>query len=282
MPGVGPGQRYRYRVHGPWAPERGHRFDPTKPLIDPYAKAIDTELWCVVVDESFDWEGVARPATPWVETVVYELHVKGFTRRHPRLREELRGTYAGLASDEAIEYLTSLGVTAVELLPIHHFVDEQFIVERGLTNYWGYSSVGFFAPHAHYASTGATGEQVAEFKGMVKALHRAGIEVILDVVYNHTPEGDHLGPTLIFKGIDNASYYRLDPEDLSRYVDLTGTGNMLDAAHPAVLRLILDSLRYFAVACQVDGFRFDLPLRSRAIPDCSTRSPRIRRSRARS
>jgi glycogen operon protein len=286
LPGVGPGQRYGYRVHGPWEPAAGHRFNPAKLLIDPYAKAIegpvefgrarilayapgredapDTEdsapaiPRCVVIDASFDWEGDVPLQRPWAETVIYELHVKGFTQRLPDVREDLRGTYAGLASDAAIGYLRELGVTAVELLPVHHIADEDFLVARGLSNYWGYSTVGFVAPHAGYAATGTRGEQVREFKGMVKALHRAGIEVILDVVYNHTAEGSHLGPTLSFKGVDNAAYYRLLPEDPSRYMDFTGTGNSLNPVNPSVLRLIMDSLRYFVVECHVDGFRFDL------------------------
>ncbi len=286
LDGVGPGQRYGFRVHGPWAPERGHRFNGAKLLLDPYAKVIDGGVrWdaanthayvpgeddvpdlsddaaamprCVVIDPGFDWEGDRRLETPWHETVIYELHVRGFTKRHPGVREDLRGTYAGLASDEAIAHLTSLGVTAVELLPVHHIVDESFLHGRGLTNYWGYSSIGFLAPHAGYAATGVGGEQIKEFKGMVKALHRAGIEVILDVVYNHTAEGNHLGPMLSFKGIDNASYYRLMPDDPSRYMDFTGTGNSLNPVHPSVLRLIMDSLRYWVIDCHVDGFRFDL------------------------
>ena len=289
LPGVGPGQRYGYRVHGPYAPQEGHRFNAAKLLIDPYAKAIEGPVdWdagnvlpyvpngddadlepddeddadaipkSVVVDPGFDWEGDARPAIPFPETVIYELHVKGFTRRHPGIPEEVRGTYAGLASDAAVGYLRELGVTAVELLPVHHIVDEQFIAERGLSNYWGYSSIGYLAPHALYAATGTRGEQVREFKGMVKALHRAGIEVILDVVYNHTAEGNHLGPMLAFKGVDNASYYRLVPGDPRHYLDFTGTGNSLNPVHPSVLRLIMDSLRYWVVDCHVDGFRFDL------------------------
>ncbi|HEX6681108.1 MAG TPA: glycogen debranching protein GlgX, partial [Gaiellaceae bacterium] len=290
VPGAGPGQRYAYRVHGPYAPEHGLRFNPVKLLIDPYAKAIEGPIdWregnvlpydptdhddadlhpdgeddaraipkCVVVDRSFDWQDDRPPATPWNDTVIYETHVKGFTKLHPRVREDLRGTYAGLASEEAIEYLVSLGVTAVELLPVHHIADEQFLVDRGLTNYWGYSSIGFLAPHALYAATGTRGEQVREFKGMVKALHLAGIEVILDVVYNHTAEGNHLGPMLAFKGVDNASYYRLVPGSPRFYMDYTGTGNTLNTVHPSVLRLIMDSLRYFVTECHVDGFRFDL------------------------
>jgi glycogen operon protein len=285
LPGVGPGERYGYRVYGPYLPEHGHRFNPAKLLIDPYAKAIEGGVdWgaarvlpyepgseepdgtdsapaipkSIVIDPSFDWEGDEPLRTPWHQTVIYETHVKGFTARHPGVREDLRGTYAGLASDEAIAYLKLLGVTAVELLPIHHIADEEFLHDKGLTNYWGYSSIGYLAPHAAYAATGTRGEQVAEFKGMVKALHRAGIEVILDVVYNHTAEGNHLGPMLAFRGIDNSSYYRLDPADPRHYVDFTGTGNSLNPVHPSVLRMIMDSLRYFAVECHVDGFRFDL------------------------
>jgi glycogen operon protein len=211
-----------------------------------------------VIDDAFDWEGDVRLDRPWPETVIYELHVKGFTKRMPDVREDLRGTYAGLASEAAIGYLRDLGVTAVELLPVHHIADEDFLLARGLTNYWGYSTIGFFAPHAGYAATGSRGEQVREFKGMVKALHRAGIEVILDVVYNHTAEGSHLGPTLSFKGVDNAGYYRLMPDDPRHYMDFTGTGNSLNPVNPSVLRLIMDSLRYFVTACHVDGFRFDL------------------------
>jgi glycogen operon protein len=289
LPGVGPGQRYAYRVHGAYEPERGHRFNPAKLLIDPYATAIegpvdyraanvlpyvpdgdDADLYaddeddadaipkCVVVDSGFDWEGDVRLNRPWTETIIYEAHVKGFTKLNEHVREDLRGTYAGLASEPALEYLSSLGITAVELLPIHHIADEMPLVDRGLSNYWGYSSIGFFAPHALYAATGSRGEQVKEFKGMVKALHRAGIEVILDVVYNHTAEGNHLGPMLAFRGIDNPSYYRLLPDDPRFYMDYTGTGNSLNPVHPAVLRLIMDSLRYFVIDCHVDGFRFDL------------------------
>jgi glycogen operon protein len=286
LPGVGPGQQYGYRVDGPWDPAAGQRFSPAKLLIDPYAKAItgpiayerartfayapghedvrdDTDSspaipHSVVVDEGFDWEGDRPIGRPLAETVIYELHVKGFTKRMEGVRDDLRGTYAGLASDAAIEYLRDLGVTAVELLPVHHIADEHALVERGLTNYWGYSTIGYFAPHAAYAATGSRGEQVREFKGMVKALHRAGIEVILDVVYNHTAEGNHLGPTLSFKGIDNAAYYRLVPDDPRYYMDFTGTGNSLNPVNPSVLRLIMDSLRYFVTQCHVDGFRFDL------------------------
>jgi glycogen operon protein len=213
---------------------------------------------CVVVDGTFDWEGDRWPQTPWHETVIYETHVKGFTKLNERIRPDLRGTYAGLASEEALEYFADLGVTAVELLPIHHIIDESFLKDRSLKNYWGYSSIGYLAPHALYAATGTRGEQVREFKGMVKALHGAGIEVILDVVYNHTAEGNHLGPMLAFKGVDNASYYRLVPETPRFYMDFTGTGNSLNPVHPSVLRLIMDSLRYFVIDCHVDGFRFDL------------------------
>jgi isoamylase len=290
VPGVGPGQRYGYRVHGAYDPLAGHRFNPYKLLIDPYAKAIEGAVaWdvantlpyvpsldgdadlhmddeddagavpkCVVVEPGFDWEDDRPPNHPWNEMVIYEVHTKGFTRQHGAVREDLRGTYAGLASEPALEYLRNLGVTAVELLPVHHIIDEGFLHARGLTNYWGYSSIGYLAPHALYAATGTRGEQVREFKGMVKALHRAGIEVILDVVYNHTAEGNHLGPTLAFRGVDNASYYRLLPEQPRLYMDFTGTGNSLNPVHPSVLRLIMDSLRYFVIDCHVDGFRFDL------------------------
>jgi glycogen operon protein len=290
VPGVGPGQRYGYRVRGPYAPHDGHRFNPNKVLVDPYAKAIEGVVrWnranvlpyvpdggpdadmepddeddavavpkCVIVDPYFDWQDDRPPRIPWHETVIYETHVKGFTKRCPEIREDLRGTYAGLASDAAVAHLRGLGVTAVELLPVHHFVDESFLAEKGRTNYWGYSSIGFLAPHAQYAATPDFGNQLREFKGMVKALHRAGIEAILDVVYNHTAEGNHLGPMLSFKGVDNASYYRLVPGDLRHYMDFTGTGNSLNPVHPSVLRLIMDSLRYWVTECHVDGFRFDL------------------------
>ena len=290
LPLVAPGQRYAFRVHGPYEPERGHRFNPAKLLLDPYAKSIegpirfdaanvlpyvptgeaDADLEpddeddadaiprCVVIDPRFEWEGDRPLRTPWHQTVIYEAHVKGFTQLRPGVREDLRGTYAGLASEDAIAHLKALGVTAVELLPVHHIADEDFLHERGLTNYWGYSTIGFFAPHSAYAATGIRGQEVREFKGMVKALHRAGIEVILDVVYNHTAEGNHLGPMLGFKGVDNQSYYRLSPEDPRFYMDFTGTGNSLNVVHPSVLRLIMDSLRYWVVECHVDGFRFDL------------------------
>ncbi|MGI9111613.1 MAG: glycogen debranching protein GlgX [Gaiellaceae bacterium] len=286
LQGVGPGQRYGYRVHGRWTPDEGHRFNPAKLLIDPYAKSIEGPvLWDrantlpyvpgsalgdlerddeddaaaipkgIVIDDSFDWEGDRHLETPWHETVIYEVHVKGFTKQLAGVREDLRGTYAGLASETALAYLEELGVTAVELLPIHHIAGEHELASKGLSNYWGYSAIGYLAPHAGYA---ATGDQVREFKGMVKALHRAGIEVILDVVYNHTAEGNQLGPMLSFKGIDNLSYYRTYADRPRFYVDYTGTGNSLNPVHPSVLRLIMDSLRYFVTECHVDGFRFDL------------------------
>jgi isoamylase len=292
LPGVGPGQRYGYRVYGPYDPLAGQRFNPHKLLIDPYAKSIEGKVrWdranvlpyvptseagddadlelddedsavaipkSVVVDPLFDWEGDRPPNTPFHETVIYETHVKGFTMRRPEVREDLRGTYAGLADPAALEYLKQLGVTAVELLPVHHIIDESFLADRGLTNYWGYSTIGYLAPFSSYAATGIRGQDIREFKGMVKALHRAGIEVILDVVYNHTAEGNHLGPMLSFKGVDNASYYRLMPDDPHFYMDFTGTGNSLNPVHPSVLRLIMDSLRYWVTECHVDGFRFDL------------------------
>jgi len=295
LPGVGPGQCYGFRVHGPYEPDHGHRFNPAKLLIDPYAKAIDGQLdWSrgalalpytppaegpvpddadrqidetddaavipksVVIDQGFDWQGDEPPRTPFADTVIYETHVRGFTISNPDVDPELRGTYAGLASEAAVAHLRDLGVTAVELLPVHHHSDEPFLYDRGLTNYWGYSTIGYLAPHSRYAATGSRGEQVREFKGMVKALHRAGIEVILDVVYNHTAEGDHLGPMLSFRGVDNTAYYRLEPDNPRHYMDFTGTGNSLNPVHPSVLRLIMDSLRYWVMECHVDGFRFDL------------------------
>ncbi len=285
VPGVGPGQRYGFRVHGPFAPAKGLRCNPAKLLVDPYARAIDGDLdWhdsvfghvagaageepdphdsaphvpcSVVVDGLFPWGSDARPWTSWQDTVIYEVHVKGFTARHPGVPDHLRGTYAGLASPAAVDHLVQLGVTAVELLPVHHFVSEHHLVAHGLSNYWGYNSIGYFAPHAGYSASGATGGQVREFKTMVRSLHAAGIEVILDVVYNHTAEGDHRGPTLGFRGIDNPVYYRLE-DDQSRYGNYSGTGNTLDTRHPEVLRLVLDSLRYWVVDMHVDGFRFDL------------------------
>jgi glycogen operon protein len=287
LPEARPGLRYGYRVHGPYEPAHGHRFNPAKLLLDPYAKAIDGTLrWSdtlfgytlggadadlhrddrdsapgmpksVVIDPAFTWGDDRPPRTPLSETVVYELHVKGFTARHPDVPKSLRGTYAGLACPPMIDYLRWLGVTAVELLPVHQFVSDKNLVDRGLANYWGYNSIGFFAPDARYTATGRLGQQAAEFKTTVKALHRAGIEVILDVVYNHTGEGSHLGPTLCFRGVDNAAYYRLAAER-RYYMDYTGCGNTLDMTHPRVLQLIMDSLRYWVLDMHVDGFRFDL------------------------
>lgn len=288
LPGIGPGTLYGYRVSGPYDPKAGHRFNPAKLLLDPYAKSLaGTVKWndaafgytighaemdlsqdsrdsasyvpkSIVVDPAFDWEGDKAPRTPWHETLIYELHVGGFTARHPKVPRALRGTYAGLARPEVIDYLLSLGVTAVELMPVHHSVDERQLVERGLRNYWGYNSIGFFAPDVRYSATGPLGGQVVEFKNLVKTLHRAGIEVILDVVYNHTAEGNHVGPTLSFRGIDNASYYRLVAGDRRYYKDYTGCGNTLNMMHPRVLQLIMDSLRYWVLEMHVDGFRFDL------------------------
>jgi glycogen operon protein len=287
LKGVGPGQQYGYRVHGPFAPEEGHRFNDAKLLIDPYARALagtvdwkapvfgyplgsgndleqDTQddAWgvprAIVIDDGFDWGSDRRPNIELHNSVIYELHVKGFTEQHPGVPEELRGTYAGLASEPAITYLKELGVTAVELLPIHAFLDDSHLLDQGLRNYWGYNTIGFFAPEARYASSQEVGGQVREFKEMVKALHAAGIEVILDVVYNHTAEGNQLGPTLSFRGIDNASYYRLVEDDPRFYMDYTGTGNTLNAINPQVLQLIMDSLRYWVTEMHVDGFRFDL------------------------
>ena len=283
-----PGQLYGFRVHGPYDPPSGHRFNPAKVLLDPYAKAIagavdwSDEMFgyrlgdaeadlapddrdnaafipkCSVIDPAFTWGNDRPPGIPWHRTVIYEVHVKGFTARHPDVPPVLRGTYAGLASPPAVEYLRELGVTAVELLPVHHFVRDRQLSNRGLANYWGYNTVGFFAPDSRYSSTGIRGAQVSEFKTMVKALHQAGIEVILDVVYNHTAEGNHLGPTLCFRGIDNAAYYRLVADDLRYYVDYTGCGNTLDMTHPRALQLLMDSLRYWVLEMHVDGFRFDL------------------------
>jgi glycogen operon protein len=286
VPRVGPGQRYGFRVHGPWDPATGVRCNPAKLLLDPYARAIAGEFaWGqalfpypvggddlrrddtdsaaympkgVVVDNAFDWGGDALLRRPLHETVVYEVHVKGFTKRHPGVPERLRGTYAGLAHPAAVEHLTSLGVTAIELLPVHAFVHESHQVDKGLRNYWGYHSIGYFAPHGEYASGGDTGDQVREFKAMVKALHAAGLEVILDVVYNHTGEGNHLGPMLSLKGIDNRAYYRTVEGDARYYMDYTGTGNSLNMRHPHALQLVMDSLRYWVQEMHVDGFRFDL------------------------
>ena len=285
LPTVSPGQRYGYRVHGEWAPERGLRCNPAKLLLDPYATAIEGDVdWAqacfsyrfedenarndedsaahipksVVHNPYFDWGNDRPPEVPRHESIIYETHVKGFTKLHPELPETLRGTYAALAHPVATEYLSSLGVTAVELLPVHQFVHDAHLVERGSRNYWGYNSIGFFAPHNGYSSSGQLGQQVQEFKQMVKSLHEVDIEVILDVVYNHTAEGDHLGPTLSFKGIDNAAYYRLVPEEPKFYFDTTGTGNSLNVRHPHTLQLIMDSLRYWVTEMHVDGFRFDL------------------------
>ena len=275
LPGVGPGQRYGFRVEGPHDPARGTFHNPTKLLVDPYARAIEGDFRdnpavypdsaddsapfvprSVVIHDAFPWGGDLSPKVPWADTVIYELHVKGFTRQHPDVPPELRGTYAGLAHPAAIDYLTSLGVTAVELQPIHHFVSEPVLQRRGNANYWGYNSIGFFAPHEAYASR--HGNQVREFKSMVRALHAAGIEVILDVVYNHTAEAGPDGPLLSFRGIDNQSYYRVAEDDPSRYVDYTGCGNTFDPRRPFPLQLITDSLRYWITDMHVDGFRFDL------------------------
>ena len=284
LPGIGPGQRYGYRVRGPWDPAAGLRCNPNKLLLDPYAKAVTGGVdWDpaafgyvlgrederndadsaphvpkgVVHSPYFDWGNDRPPNTPLHETVIYEVHVKGFTVAHPDIPEALRGTYAGLAHPVSVEHLTRLGVTAVELMPVHQFVHDAHLVEKGLRNYWGYNSIGFFAPHNDYAS-GDRGQQVQEFKAMVRDLHQAGIEVILDVVYNHTAEGNHLGPVLSFKGIDNRAYYRLVPDDPRHYYDTTGTGNSLNMRHPRSLQLIMDSLRYWVTEMHVDGFRFDL------------------------
>jgi glycogen operon protein len=284
LPEARPGQLYGYRVHGPYAPERGDRFNAHKLLLDPYARLMAGPLrWtdahygyrvggrredlsfdtrdsasampkCRVIDSSFTWGNDIRPQTPWEHTVIYELHVKGFTQLHPAIRPQLRGTYAGLSTAPVIAHLQRLGVTAVELMPVHQFVDDQALVQRGLRNYWGYNSIGFFAPDTRYAA----GDAVNEFKTMVKTLHGAGIEVLLDVVYNHTAEGNQLGPTLSFRGIDNRVYYRLDAEHPRHYVDYTGTGNTLNTVHPATLQLVMDSLRYWVSEMHVDGFRFDL------------------------
>ena len=287
VPGLKPGQLYGYRVYGPFEPHNGHRFNPHKLLIDPYAKAIAGAIqWhdalfayeighpeedlsfsridsapyvpkSVVIDPSFDWEGDKLPQIPYHQSIIYETHVKGFTQTHPDIPEEIRGKYAAIAHPVTIQYLKDLGITAVELMPVHHFVVDRHLKDRGLTNFWGYNTIGFFAPDVRYSSSGVLGGQVAEFKQMVKELHKAGIEVILDVVYNHTGEGNHMGPTLSFRGVDNAGYYRLT-EDKRYYMDYTGTGNTLNANEPHVLRLIMDSLRYWILEMHVDGFRFDL------------------------
>jgi isoamylase len=287
VPNVGPGQRYGFRVQGPWAPTEGHRCNPRKLLLDPYAKAIEGDVtWSpavypyrvggdddltasdddsapyvprsVVTNPYFDWSDDRPPRVPWHDTVIYEAHVKGISARHPDVPLEQRGTYAALWSPPVVDHLKRLGVTALEVMPVHQFIHEERLVCLGLHNYWGYDSIGYFAPHNEYSNTGQRGEQVQEFKQMVKQLHAAGIEVILDVVYNHTGEGNHLGPVLAFKGFDNASYYRLSPEDPRYYVDYTGTGNSLNMRNPYVLQLIMDSLRYWITEMHVDGFRFDL------------------------
>ncbi|MCW2602583.1 MAG: glycogen debranching enzyme GlgX [Pseudonocardiales bacterium] len=277
LPGVGPGQRYGFRVDGRSAPREGIVHDPTKLLVDPYARAIEGEFEddpavylnsgedsapyvprSVVAHDSFPWGNDQRPHVPWDDTVIYEMHVKGFTKLHPDIPPALRGTYAGLAHPAAIDHLTSLGITAVELLPVHQSVSEPHLQARGVTNYWGYNTLGYFAPHAGYAASSARGDQVREFKAMVRALHAAGIEVILDVVYNHTAEGPPDGPVLSLRGIDNQTYYRLRPDDRSKYLDYTGCGNTIDARHHSVLQMIMDSLRYWVTEMHVDGFRFDL------------------------
>ncbi|HEU5007948.1 MAG TPA: glycogen debranching protein GlgX [Jatrophihabitantaceae bacterium] len=285
LPGIEPGQRYGYRVHAPYDPAQGQRGNPNKLLIDPYTKAIDGSIeWdeslfgyhfgdedsrndldsaehmpkCVVINPYFDW-GVDRPPRhSYADTVIYEAHVKGLTQQHPELPEALRGTYAGIAHPVIVEHLQQLGVTAIELMPVHHFVNDSFLVEKGLSNYWGYNTLAFLAPDFKYSSSTSPGSQVTEFKAMVRALHEAGIEVILDVVYNHTGEGNHLGPTLSFRGIDNAAYYRLVDDSPQHYMDYTGTGNSLNVRHPHALQLIMDSLRYWVTEMRVDGFRFDL------------------------
>jgi isoamylase len=285
LPGIAPGQRYGYRVHGPYDPPRGLRCDGSKLLLDPYSKAVEGDVqWDeslfsyqfahprkrnttdsaphmpknVVINPFFDWGHDRAPQIPYHETVIYEAHVRGLTLRHPDVPPHQRGTYAGVAHPSVIAHLQRIGVTAVELMPVHQFVPEQSLVARGLTNYWGYNTIGFLAPHNRYSSAGQRGEQVGEFKAMVKGLHEAGIEVILDVVYNHTAEGDHMGPTLSFRGIDNGAYYRLDGTEPWRYLDYTGCGNSLNARHPHALQLVMDSVRYWIMEMHVDGFRFDL------------------------
>jgi isoamylase len=286
LPSVGPGQRYGYRVHGPWAPERGHLCNPQKLLLDPYARAIAGGVrWhpsvygysgsdptghadkkdsaphipkSIVCNPYFDWDDDRLPRTPWNETVIYEAHVKGLTAEHPEISPELRGSYSAVAHPAMVEHYQRLGVTAIELMPVHQFVHDHFLVKRGLRQFWGYNSIGYFAPHDEYSARGNLGGQVQEFKQMVRDLHAAGIEVILDVVYNHTAEGGAIGPTLAFRGIDNASYYRLDPSDRRKYIDYTGCGNSFYMRSPYVLQIIMDSLRYWVREMHVDGFRFDL------------------------
>jgi isoamylase len=288
LPGITVGQLYGYRVHGPYEPEKGFRFNPAKLLIDPYAKAIagqvdwnypvfpyrigdpDEDLSCdteddaagipkgVVTTSLFDWQNDRAPETPLHDSVIYEVHVKGFTARHPDIPEHLRGTYAGLCSPPVIEYFKKLGITAIELMPVHSFLDDKHLAEQGLRNYWGYNTTNFFSPEGRYSSAGDMGQQVGEFKTMVRELHRINIEVILDVVYNHTSEGNHLGPMLSFRGIDNSAYYRLVANNPRYYMDYTGTGNTLNMRHPQVLKMVMDSLRYWVLEMHVDGFRFDL------------------------
>jgi isoamylase len=288
LEGVQPGQLYGFRVHGPFEPENGHRFNSNKLVLDPYAKAVsgiikwDDSLFGynvgsdekdlsfsetdsaafipkgVVIDPAFNWEDDQRPDISYHNSVIYEAHVKGFTKLHPEIPENIRGTYAGIGHPITIDYLKKLGITAIELMPVHHFVSDRHLQEKGLSNYWGYNTLGFFAPDVRYSSSGTLGQQVVEFKEMVKSLHKAGIEVILDVVYNHTAEGNEMGPTLSFKGIDNSAYYRLTDKDKRYYMDYTGTGNTLNANLPTVLRLMMDSLRYWILEMHVDGFRFDL------------------------
>jgi isoamylase len=288
LPGIKPGQEYGYRVYGPYEPQNGYRFNPNKLLMDPYAKAIngiikwdkalfsydinhkDSDLSfsnedsapfipkCVVIDRVFDWQSDALLDIPLHNVVIYELHVKGFSQLRENIPENIRGKYAAVSHPESIKYFQSLGVNAVELMPVHQFVADWHLLQQGLTNYWGYNSIGYFAPDPRYSASGSLGEQVNEFKEMVKILHRNGIEVILDVVYNHTAEGNHLGPTFSFRGIDNFSYYRLNEDDKRFYMDYTGTGNTLNTVHPTILRLIMDSLRYWVIDMHVDGFRFDL------------------------
>ncbi|MEP6697985.1 MAG: glycogen debranching protein GlgX, partial [Pseudonocardiales bacterium] len=285
LPGIGPGQRYGFRVYGPYDPGRGDRCNPHKLLLDPYAKAVDGEIdWdeslfgyrfgkeserndldsaphmmkSVVINPFFAWDNDRPPHTPYNESVIYEAHVRGLTMTHPDIPEDMRGTYAGLSHPVVIDHLQKLGVTAIELMPVHQFINDHRLVQRGLSNYWGYNTIGFLAPHNRYAMRRSAGEQVPEFKGMVRTMHRAGIEVILDVVYNHTAEGNHLGPTLSMRGIDNAAYYRLVDDDRQYYKDYTGTGNSLNVRHPHSLQLIMDSLRYWVLDMHVDGFRFDL------------------------
>lgn len=285
VPGVEPGQRYGYRVHGPYDPSLGLRCNPSKLLLDPYAKAVDSDVrwdWAlygyefgnpermshadsapfmpkgVVINPYFDWGADRPPNVAYHHSIIYEAQVRGLTRRHPGLPEELRGTYAGIGHPVMVDYLTTLGVTAIELMPVHQFIHDQYLIDSGLRNYWGYNTIGFFAPYHGYAASGHLGQQVQEFRGMVKALHAAGIEVILDVVYNHTAEGNEMGPTLSFRGIDNVAYYRLDEDNPQYYLDYTGCGNSLNASSPHMLQLIMDSLRYWITEMHVDGFRFDL------------------------